>query len=91
MVYDALDPHRRERALADVQRHPGGVDALGSDLRQQRLGEVQPGRRRGHGSRRAREHGLVLLAIGPRILAVYRDAVARGYRFYSYGDAMLIV
>src|SRR5262245_40747946 len=25
------------------------------------------------------------------ILAVYRDAVARGYRFYSYGDAMLIV
>ena len=25
------------------------------------------------------------------ILAAYRDAVARGYRFYSYGDAMLIV
>jgi S-adenosylmethionine:tRNA ribosyltransferase-isomerase len=24
------------------------------------------------------------------ILAVYRDAVQRGYRFYSYGDAMLI-
>ena len=24
------------------------------------------------------------------ILGVYRDAVARGYRFYSYGDAMLI-
>ena len=26
-----------------------------------------------------------------RILAVYRDAIARGYRFYSYGDAMLLV
>ncbi|MDB4979374.1 MAG: S-adenosylmethionine/tRNA-ribosyltransferase-isomerase, partial [Myxococcales bacterium] len=26
----------------------------------------------------------------PRVLAAYREAVARGYRFYSYGDAMLI-
>ena len=26
-----------------------------------------------------------------RILGVYREAVARGYRFYSYGDAMLIL
>jgi S-adenosylmethionine:tRNA ribosyltransferase-isomerase len=26
----------------------------------------------------------------PQTLAVYRDAVRRGYRFYSYGDAMLI-
>jgi S-adenosylmethionine:tRNA ribosyltransferase-isomerase len=25
------------------------------------------------------------------VLETYRDAVARGYRFYSYGDAMLIV
>jgi S-adenosylmethionine:tRNA ribosyltransferase-isomerase len=25
------------------------------------------------------------------VLSAYRDAVARGYRFYSYGDAMLIV
>ncbi len=25
------------------------------------------------------------------ILAAYRDAVARGYRFYSFGDAMLLV
>jgi S-adenosylmethionine:tRNA ribosyltransferase-isomerase len=25
-----------------------------------------------------------------RVLDAYRDAVARGYRFYSYGDAMLI-
>lgn len=26
----------------------------------------------------------------PTILAAYRDAVDRGYRFYSYGDAMLL-
>ena len=26
-----------------------------------------------------------------RVLAAYRDAVERGYRFYSYGDAMVIL
>jgi S-adenosylmethionine:tRNA ribosyltransferase-isomerase len=31
------------------------------------------------------------LAGRERVLGAYRDAVARGYRFYSYGDAMLIL
>jgi S-adenosylmethionine:tRNA ribosyltransferase-isomerase len=31
------------------------------------------------------------LAGRERVLAAYRHAVERRYRFYSYGDAMLIV
>ncbi|MEO0948928.1 MAG: S-adenosylmethionine:tRNA ribosyltransferase-isomerase, partial [Cyanobacteria bacterium J06641_5] len=35
---------------------------------------------------------LVSAAIGrTRLLAVYREAIARDYRFYSFGDAMLIL
>ena len=31
------------------------------------------------------------LAGRERVLAAYREAVRAGYRFYSYGDAMLIL
>ena len=38
------------------------------------------------------KHGIIRLRAGRRkLLKAYRAAVAARYRFYSYGDAMLIL
>ena len=68
VILDAVDAHRLERAVADVQRDFGPLDAALDAASQQRRREVQSGRRRGDRSARAREDRLVALAIGRRVL-----------------------
>ncbi|CAM2144622.1 hypothetical protein PT2222_160105 [Paraburkholderia tropica] len=59
VIGDVFHAHRLERARADVQRERCALHALGVELREQRVVEVQARRGRGHRARILREHGLV--------------------------------
>ena len=85
------------RALESARddARPGHVRALSGDTRLL----IQPGYRFGvvdalltnfHLPRSSLLLLVAAFADRERILAAYADAIARGYRFYSYGDAMLI-
>ena len=60
---DVVHPHRLEGARTNVQRHESTVDAFFGQGVQQRLVEVQPRRRSGHGTVAARIHGLIAFAV----------------------------
>ena len=60
---DVLDLHGAERADADMQRDECMSDAGRLKLFQHVRREMESGRRRRHGARRAREHGLVTVAV----------------------------
>ena len=67
MVGQPLCAHRLEGARAHVQRHGGGLHALGLQRRQHLVVEVQRRRRRGHGAGVAGEDGLVALGVLDRV------------------------
>ncbi len=84
------------RALESLGREDGTVRAGAGETRL----FIRPGHRFGLVSGlltnfHLPKSSLLILAAAfagrEEILAVYRDAVQRGYRFYSYGDAMLLL
>ncbi|MNO47024.1 hypothetical protein D3C76_373240 [compost metagenome] len=70
VVFDLVDPHRLEGARADVQGHEGPLHALGGNLLQQRLVEVQAGRGRCDRTGTLGVDGLVALTVGALVGAV---------------------
>ena len=71
VLLDALDAHRLERAVADVQRDERALDAAASRARRAVASrEVQAGRRRRDRSALARVDGLIALAIRRPIRAL---------------------
>ena len=60
---DLVHANRRERAVADVHRDVGPLDAAGGELREQRRREMQPRGRRGDRSAGTRVDRLIPLAI----------------------------
>src|ERR1051326_8020865 len=62
VAFGILDLDGQERACADVQRHERERDAALLELRQQRVGEMQRGGRRGDRALRAGEPGLIIHA-----------------------------
>ena len=88
VVVEIVGRNRLECPEADVERHVRHADAARSERLEERSREVETGGRRGDRARRAREDGLVALAIGgsvgardvrrERDVAVPRDRVANG-------------
>ncbi|MOA02630.1 hypothetical protein D3C78_1220920 [compost metagenome] len=71
VVFELLHAHRLERAGANVQGHERSLDALGGNRLHQHLIEMQPRRRRRHRAQTLGVDGLVTLAVGAFIRAVY--------------------
>jgi hypothetical protein len=67
VIFDPLDAHRLERAVADVERNLRDDDTGAAQGVEQRPGEVKAGGRRGHRPARASEDGLIALAVDRRI------------------------
>ena len=64
MIGNVFDTHRLERARADVQRHLRQLRALVFQRGQQRVGEMQTRRRRGHRALMLGVDGLVTRVVG---------------------------
>ena len=71
VIFDAFDPYRLKSTGPDVQGHEGALDTPLGNARQQRLIEMQPGSRRRHRAGALGIDGLITLAIGGIVRAVY--------------------
>src|SRR6185503_19942981 len=66
MLFDALNTHRLERAVADVERDLDDDDPARGERSRQRGADVKPRRGRSNGPALPREDGLIPIAIaGP--------------------------
>lgn len=66
MLFERIGRDGAKSSEPDVERHPGSGDSLRLELAKEPVGEVQAGRRGGHGARLAGEDGLVMLdVVGP--------------------------
>ena len=64
VLFHPFHANRLERAVADVQRHAGRLDARGLERGELGFGEVQARGGRGDRATLGRVHGLVALVVG---------------------------